>query len=359
MDGIYKEFLVPGTSLTYPQKPDSLEVHAGFHLLRLTWLKAKDPSVVRAEIYWNSYLDSLGVDLQDKHDDLIVVDIPTQDESTYTFYVKTFDADGNVSIPAEASGAAYGDNYILRTTDRTIASALRDGDYNGTITWNAKTPDLAYTEVRYTTQSGEEKIVRILPEDNLLNCPDAKPGTRIDYRSVFLPPKGISFVEKEWVSYKNSFLYKYPRTTWTVEAKNGNHNWGDGGGGQPGLILDGNQATGWHSHTASALPQCLVVDMKQSLSIYQIVLYPPINLNWIYWDRVEFYFSDSPITAGDPQPSWGDPVADIQYPRPAVNSGWTIEFPDVPSAQYVALVFRQSTSSGPFINLMEFEVTGY
>jgi hypothetical protein len=355
MDSTYKEFLVPN-GLTYPQKPDSLKIYAGFNTLRLTWLKSKDPSIVRAEIYWNNYSDTLKVNIPDNQD-TIAVDIPVNDENTYTFHVKTFDADGNVSIPAEVSGAAYGDNYVLGTTDRTVASALRDADYNGTITWNGRTTDLAYSEVRYTTSSGEKRIVRIAPEENILNCPDAKSGELLEYRSVFLPPKGISVVEKEWVTYEYSFLYKYPRNTWTAAAKNGNHNWGDGGGGQPALILDGNIATGWHSHTGSALPQCMVVDMKEPLSVYQIILRPPTNVNWCYWNDIEIYFSDTPITPANPQPSWGEPVAKLKYPGPK-GSDWTIEFPTVLSTQYVAIVFINSTSN-VYINIMEFEIIGY
>jgi hypothetical protein len=159
MDETYKEFLVPN-GLTYPQKPDSLKVHAGYNKLRLTWLKAKDPNIERAEIYWNNYLDTLKLN-SIPNGDTVVVDIPVFDENTYTFYVKTFDADGNASIPSEASGAAYGENYVLGTTDRTVVNALRDDSYNGTVAWGARTADLAYSEVRYTNSSNETRIVRI------------------------------------------------------------------------------------------------------------------------------------------------------------------------------------------------------
>jgi hypothetical protein len=357
MDSTYKEFLVPD-GLTYPQKPDSLKVYSGFNTLRLTWLKAKDPSVVRAEIYWNNYFDTLKID-NIPDNDTIVVDIPVNDENTYTFNVKTFDADGNVSIPAEASGAAYGDNYILGTNDRTFASALRDADYNGTITWNGRTTDLVYSEVRYTTSSGEKRIVRVAPEETILVCPDIKPGELFEYRSVFLPPKGVSVVEKEWVTYEYSFLYKYPRNTWTAEAKGGHHSWWDAGagGGMPALMFDGTTTTGWHSNTGSAMPQCMIIDMKQSLPVYQIIMYPPANVDWCYWDDIDIYFSDTPIAPTVPQPSWGEPVARLKYPGPK-GSTWTIEFPTVLSTQYVAIAFLHTTKD-VYINIMEFEVIGY
>ncbi|MDR1339339.1 MAG: discoidin domain-containing protein [Prevotellaceae bacterium] len=357
MDDVYEEFLVPN-GLKYPQRPYVLEAHAGYNRLQLTWLKAIDPGIVSARIYWNNYLDSLILEpIPDS--DTISVDIPVADENTYTFYVKTFDADGNASIPSEVSGAAYGDNYALGTTDRTIASAIRDDSHNGTITWNSKTTDLAYSEVRYTSSSGETKIVRILPDESTLNCPDTKFGTVIEYRSVFLPPRGIDYVEKDWITYELPFSYKYPypRTDWTAEAKGGNHPWDDAGGGQPALVFDGDLATGWHSHTGSDLPQCLVVDMKQSLPVHHITISPPTNASWTYLDDIEIYFSNTPINPDVSQPSlWGEAIVKMKYPGPN-GSSFTVNFPSIPSTQFVVLYFT-SSQVGPYISIMEFEVFG-
>ena len=197
----------------------------------------------------------------------------------------------------------YGDNYIISATDRTISSALRDDDYNGIITWNNKTKDLVYSEVRYKTSSGEEKIVRIQPDETILICPNIKPNEHFEYRSAFVPLQGIDTITREWRMYEKPFLYKYPRAGWSVAARNGNHPWGDGGGGEPELILDGNLATGWHSKVGSPLPQCIVVDMKQSLEIDNIIIYPPEPVNWRYLNNIEIYLSDVPINPDEPQPS--------------------------------------------------------
>jgi hypothetical protein len=354
MDGVYEEFLVPN-GLKYPQKPDSLQVYAGYNKLRLTWLKAKDPGIVNAKVYWNNYQDSLILE-SIPNGDIISVDIPVADENTYTFYVKTFDADGNASIPSEASGAAYGENYALGTTDRSIASALRDDSHDGTITWDSKTTDLIYSEVRYTNSSGELETVRIEPDESISSCPHTKPGTLIEYRSVFLPQRGIDPVEKEWIAYENPFLYKYPRTDWAAEAKGGNHPWDDAGGGQPELVLDGDLATGWHSNTGSELPQCLVIDMKQPLPVHHITVSPPTTPEWTYLDNIEIYFSDTPITPDVAQPSWGEAVVKMKYPGPN-GSSFTVNFPDIPSTQYVVLYFTSSRVE-TYISIMEFEVFG-
>ena len=143
---------------------------------------------------------------------------------------------------------------------------------NDTIEWNTRTADLAYTEVvvcwcyedscerrtadltdtevRYKTNSGGTNTVKISPAERYLTCPDIKPGELFEYRSVFLPPKGIDFITREWLTSSKPFLYFYPRAAWTAEAKNGNHNWNDGGGGSPALVFDGrdNPSKPHHRH---------------------------------------------------------------------------------------------------------------
>jgi hypothetical protein len=327
--------------------------------VQLTWFKAKDPKVIKARIYWNNYTDSLDVNISaDK--DTVVVDISGLDENTYTFHVVTYDAAGNASIPVEITGTPYGALYTVKAVDRSITSVLRDADYTGIITWGTKTSDLVYSEVRYTASSGQKRTIRILPDEAVLNCPDIKPGELFEYRSVFLPPNGINIVEKEWSTYELPFFYQYPRGEWTAESRNGNHNWG-AAGGQPHLVLDGNMTTGWHSTASplSPLPQCLVVDMKESIPVHHLVLWnPPGNLasGWVYFKTIEVYFSDAPVTPDVYQSSWGDPAA--VYEWPGGFEPITIELNPNSRGQYLILYFPNSRSN-TYISFAELEVYGF
>lgn len=355
MDNIYKDYVVPN-GLKYPQRPDSLKVFGGFNKLRLTWLRAKDPSITHAMVYWNNYHDSIKVDIA-QNQETIVVDINNLNEGTFTFQVKTFDNLGNASIPTEVTGTSYGENYLMGATDRTYSSALRDLNYIGTIEWNKKTSDLVYTDVRYKTGSGETKLVRILPEETSLILPDIKPGELFEYRSVFLPPNGVDSVARGWRSSDKPFLYKYPKTTWTAASRNGNHNWTDGGGGQPIRVLDGNLTTGFHSKVGTPLPQVVVVDMKEQLPVDNVVVYPPEKTSWRYLKDVEIYISANPIVPDAPQPSWGSPVAKAQY---AGSATFPLSFQSPQTGQFIAIVFLNSTAApNSYISFMEFEVFGY
>ena len=352
MDSVYEEFIVPN-GLKYSQKPDSLKILAGYNKLRLTWFKAKDPSVKFAHVYWNNYQDSLKVDVT-QEGEIIEVDVNNLDEGTYTLYVKTFDKDGNASIPAEVTGTSYGVNYVMGATDRSIESALRDMNKVGTIKWNNKTKDLVYSEIRYKTFSGQEKIVRILPEETILKVPDIKPGELFEYRSVFLPKDGIDSVAREWRTSDKPFAYKYPRTAWTASSRNGNHEWG-AEGGEPIKILDGNFNTGFHSRVGAPLPQCVVIDMKESLDVDNIMFYPHETVRFRYMNNIEIYMSDVPLIPDAPQPSWGLPIIKTQY---SGKYPFTMSFQPAAKGQYLAIVFPDSKVE-TYISFMEVEVYGY
>ncbi|MDR2038603.1 MAG: discoidin domain-containing protein [Bacteroidales bacterium] len=357
MTDIYEEHVVIG-GLKYPQKVDSLKIYAGYNKLRLSWLKAKDPSVVRAEVYWNNYADTMGIDLSRMQGEIIMVDIDDLGEGSYTFYVKTFDKEDNASIPSEVTGTSYGDYYIMGATDRTINNIVsRDNNLEWFIEWGVKTPDLVYSEIRYVTTSDQIKTIRVQPEQSILSCPDIKTGEPVECRSVFLPSKGIDSVPREWIRNDLSFIYNYPRTGWTAVAKNGNHDWGDGGGGQPALLFDGNRATGWHSKVGTPFPQCVVVDMKKSLLVDSVIIYPPERTNWRYLKDVEIYLTDDPIDPDDPNLttilSSMTPVAQGQYDGTDI---FTMYLSIQASGRYMTVVFPNGTAA--YISFMELEVFG-
>jgi len=353
MDSEYRDFIVPN-GYTYPQRADSLKVFPGYNKLRLEWMKPKSPTLRYAMVHWNNNEDSLKVEWN-TDDAILFAEIPGLSETAHTFYVRHVDHRGNVSLPAEITGTPYGDNYLISATDRSYAAALRSPDGTGTITWGPKTPDLLYTEVRYTAADGSQKTVRTDAGQAQASCPGIKPGEPFEYRSVFLPNNGIEPVSRPWQTSEKPFLYKYPRTNWTVQARNGNHPWGDGGGGEPELLLDGNMSTGWHSRVGTPLPQVVVVDMQESLDIDNIVFYPPGQANWRYMNRVDAYLSDDPLPADEPSAAWGTPAASVTYPG---GDSFAIMLEPAKKGRYLALVFLDSKAS-TYISFMELEAYGY
>jgi hypothetical protein len=274
--------------------------------------------------------------------------------------IDTIDLERTISITS-----ATPEEYLESREKRSVSEAYIVGS-NGKITWGEATNHLIYSELRYKTIAGGTEILRTLSTIDTLECPDAKPGELIEVRSAFVPTATADTFVSGWQVYKYPFLYKYPRTEWTAEARNGNHGWipdGDGGtgkGGQPVCVFDGNTASGWHSRVGAPLPQCLAIDMKESLNINHIMVQPPFTATWCYVQDLEIYLSDTPmsVTGAVPDPSWGNPVIRLRYPYGSTGKNWDIDFPTGTSARYVALVFPTSGSGSTYISFMEFVVYG-
>lgn len=361
-DSIYKEFII-ANGRTYPQKADSLKILTGYERVRLQWRKAVDPTVISARVYWNNYTDSLDINLAD-YPDTVHVDIAGLGrDNDYTFYVVTFDQDGNRSIPVEISGGPYSDAYIQNCYDRTYKEVTRDKDYMGTILFGSKTTDLLYTEVEYMTMSGAVDTVRIYPDQMSVSCPDVKPGEYFHFRSVFKPKDGMDEIFHDWQLSTDAFpiLIMCPRDGWIADSRNGYHPWKDGGdinqgGGSPAMVLDGNINTGWHSkaNPLAPLPQVLTVDMLQETNVAKLVIKFHLDATkGRYIKDVVVYLSDTELPAEEPDETWPLPVASAQYD--GTSPSFEILLPEGSAGRYLALVFPNSTTR-TYINFMELEV---
>ncbi len=64
---------------------------------------------------------------------------------------------------------------------------MATSDNGGIIEWNIASEDLIYTEVKYTNVAGEEVLLEMDANQNALDCPGAKPGGTVEFRSAYLP----------------------------------------------------------------------------------------------------------------------------------------------------------------------------
>ncbi|KAA6336143.1 hypothetical protein EZS27_015688 [termite gut metagenome] len=352
MDSTYEEFIVLN-GINYPQRADSLKIYSGFNRVKITWQKAIDPKVVRARIYWNNYTDSINVDIpSDKN--IISVDIDGLTEGTYTFYVMTFDLEDNVSVPSEITATTYGEKYALGLDNRGIINALRD-ESEGKINWSNATTGMVYSEIRYKTNSGNTNIVRTLADESSVVCSDIKRKEYFEYRSVFLPKGGLDSIKLDWKTFETPFLYKYPKTGWTVEAKGGNHPWPEGGGGQSYLVVDNNLSTLWHSNTSFSVPHCLVIDMLESQPIFRLDIYR--HPTYRYAQTIRIYLSDTKVVPDVYQTSWGAPVVEGVFIGTNVNL--PLEFPSVETTGRYLIVYFPDSFSPPYMNCAEIDAYGF
>lgn len=221
MDETYREYVVPNGRI-YPQKVDSLQVITGYNRLKISWLRPNDPKVEYARIYWDNYIDSQTVTIPER-EKYITADIENLEERTYTLYVKTFDEDGNSSIPSIATGTPYGKNYIVGQTGRAIVSAVKTGN-DGIITWSMAPNAVAYTKVRYTTLSGEIKVIHVPNDDAVTICPDVTLYGLFEYCSGFRPEGGLDVAANEWRFSDIPFGYQPVEAYLTGDGSEGGAN---------------------------------------------------------------------------------------------------------------------------------------
>jgi hypothetical protein len=161
---IYEEFVKSSSNKIYPGKVLNPVSYSGKNRIKLEVLTPGDPSVKEIRVFWNFFTDFISVPVTETNKlmEIFVDNIP---ESTYSFVIKTYDNQGNVSVPVEVFGNSYGVNYEKLISNRVLISAVPNVDA-GTLTLKFGDADISNgaveTWVRYTDASNNE-VISILP----------------------------------------------------------------------------------------------------------------------------------------------------------------------------------------------------
>ncbi|RYY62764.1 MAG: hypothetical protein EOO05_01625 [Chitinophagaceae bacterium] len=189
----FRDFL-NGDEVKYPGAITKTYVQSGKLRLGIGWSPSPDPSVTYYRVYWNNRLDSVEVPATTHTaSDTIFTIIPNLQEYTYSFFVHSFDAKGNKSIPIEISNArVFGSTYSQSLLNRPIN--LTDpydllNDAGNEITLKFLTPDTSNTStvIRYTSTAGTPKEFSVAPGLNEVTLNDYKYGTKVAYQSFYKP----------------------------------------------------------------------------------------------------------------------------------------------------------------------------
>ena len=189
----FREYL-NNEEIKYPGSIAKVFTRPGNGRLGIGWSPSPDPSVTKYKIYWNNFRDSVEVS-SGSHSpgDTVYTVINNLQEYTYSFFVYSFDARGNKSIPVEVQNArVYGSSYQNSLMNRYINSGdpyeFLD-DEGKEVKLNFLTPDStnSLTHLRYTNINDEMKEVTLLPGENSVTLLDFKYGTKVAYQSEYTP----------------------------------------------------------------------------------------------------------------------------------------------------------------------------
>lgn len=257
MDDPYKELIKPGGRV-YVEKANAKAL-PGYKKIEIVWPRAADPNVTRARIYWNNNADSLDVTINPQAD-TVRQTISNLNEQIYTFLIKTFDKDGNSSVPVEIVGRSYGDTYLGSLANRSLVAAeIRSGimnlDFGAPTTFNGEVA----LEVLYNDVNNQPKIRMLNNEQTELSIIDYHPSTKFSYRTAFLPDSNA--VDTIFTDYSIVNKIKLDKSLWRVVSFSDQHD--EPGGGAAGVI-DGTAGTRWHTRVIGGVapyPHWLIVDM--------------------------------------------------------------------------------------------------
>jgi len=184
MDDSYDQYVVPG-GIVYPGIAVLPKVYSGHNRVKISWIKSVDPSVIYANLMYNNYNDTLKVDMSSTDTDTISCIIDDLAENTYTFFIRTYDDKGNVSVPVECFGTVYGDNYKSTLKNRSIESFASE-----IITWGDA--DLTKgvnvgMEIKYTDAYSVEHILSYNVADGVSKLENWDASIKFEYRTLYIP----------------------------------------------------------------------------------------------------------------------------------------------------------------------------
>ncbi len=274
MDSKYKDFIVPGGRV-YTEKVRSPHAYSGHNRIKIEWLRGIDPNINKVRIFWNNYSDSVQVDVPPAGDTIsyIFENLP---EKSYSFIIKTYDKDGNFSVPVEVFGDSYGDNYQSGLLNRFISSAELDSYGSLKVTWGPAdiSNGVLATEIKYTGKEGGSLIKRFGKDETTTILTDFKPGTELEYRTLYTPDS-LS-IDTFYTSFeRKKVAAKISKSGWTASA-NSYERVAQLPSGAPEKAIDDDITTYWHSnHTEliTGYPYWLAVDMKNPVVVTRIELF--------------------------------------------------------------------------------------
>jgi len=192
-----------GGEISYSGAIDSLQIMPGKNRVKVEGLIIGDPKISELRVYWNNNMDSLVLPvIRSTGIDSISTIIEGLEEKVYNFVVRTFDNNGNSSIPVSLSAEVYGARYLASLLNTPLLANILIGS-NLTIDFaeTSKNSGSLGSEVEYTTTSGTLKTIFVDRADSSLELTDFESGSTYRYRTAFVPVE--ESIDNFYTDYKN------------------------------------------------------------------------------------------------------------------------------------------------------------
>lgn len=343
-DHFYRDF-IKGGEIIYAGKADSLLFHPGKNRAQLSW-KIKDPNITQMKVYWNSYLDSLTIDVN-KTDgvDSIGVVIDGLEERFYSFDIYSINVEGRRSIKSTVEGQVYGDEYQQNRFHRAIEH-ITFVDDQAFISWYNPENDEVGSEIHYVDKDGEATIVFVPSTETSTILDNVGLGDTFDYRTWHRPDslaidtfytdfktEEILLIESE-LDYGKFQVYRLQNDALDFGANRIPFLWN---GNFEGTVSG---SGGWYrTATNSGVPNQVTIDMGVRAKLSRFILWQRGTVNehnLLYANaspnKFELWGSNDPTPDGN-YSSWVK-LADCEIIRPSgLTPGQAVTAEDVAAAK--------------------------
>lgn len=178
-----------GGEVLYTGTLDSLKILPGKNRVKVEALIIGDPKISDIKIYWSNNKKSISIPVtRTQGVDTVSYIIEDLEENIYNFEIRTFDKDGNSSIPKYTSSEVFGERYQESLFNRPIVSNVL---IESNLIVNFADMDLSSgvfgLELDYTSDTDELKTAFVSIDSTSVSIPNYKNGSAYKYRSVFIP----------------------------------------------------------------------------------------------------------------------------------------------------------------------------
>lgn len=185
----------------YTGRVDSVRFRSGDERIVFNGLLMSDPKIAEVKIYWNSRADSLTLAVERTAGiDTLCESLPLP-EGRYNFEVYSYDAEGNPSVPVNASGVSYGDDYKASLYNRPVKRVEKAGD-DVVIDWYNGDETSPFVRIDYTDTQHRTHRVNVPVTEKQTILKDYRSMSRFTLQTYYLPdPEAIDTFRAEVFTY--------------------------------------------------------------------------------------------------------------------------------------------------------------
>ncbi|MDD7885136.1 DUF4998 domain-containing protein [Flavivirga sp. 57AJ16] len=248
MNDLHKPYLDEGEYI-YAEKVDTVITGSGRERIQLS-MHLSSENIETMRVFWNNNLDSIDIEIG-KQKGVFNKIIENLDEQQYVFKFISIDRNGNKSLPYEAEGTVYGDNFQSQLFNRKIISGKFTNTNELTINWTVANVDVLLSSLTYIDINDALVTKEVLPTEEISVLPNY--ASHLMYNTAFLPNEtAIDTFYTESVAFNKILLVN---SEWTIVDFSSEEANGEGpNNGFASDAIDGNLDSFWHSQWQGGSP---------------------------------------------------------------------------------------------------------